>query len=116
MIFICIMYLYGLQRSGTNVISDFLKVNYGITFKNGGNRNSPSHKHFRIYNNKNYIPQTNEIGQYSNNYIVNNLDDMDKLLGDEMHTNKYIIIYKDIYSWLPSISNGQPYVNGKLKK
>jgi len=97
-------YLYGLQRSGTNVIEDFLKNNYSITFSNDvSNRNSPKHKHFRIYNNKNYIPNTDKVSQYFNNYIVNSLEELDILLNNTEHTNKYFIVYKDIYTWLPSI-------------
>lgn len=97
-------YLYGLQRSGTNVISEFLQMNYNIKFSNDlVNRNSPKHKHFRIYDNKSYIPKTNVPNQYYNNYIINSLEELDILLKDTTNTNKYILVYKDIYSWLPSI-------------
>ena len=53
-------YLYGLQRSGTNIIQTFLETNYNISFMNKEDRNSPYHKHFRIYDNKNLIPQTDK--------------------------------------------------------
>jgi hypothetical protein len=69
---------------------------------NKGNRQSPYHKHFRI-DNKNIIPQTDVKNQYYNKYLINSLEELDKQLGDFTHTNKYIIIYKNIFSWLPSI-------------
>jgi hypothetical protein len=93
------IYLYGLQRSGTNVINDFLEINYGVKIvKNYKDRLNPAHKHFRIYDNKELAP----IG-FSNNHVVNSITDLDKLLNDKTHTNKYIVIFKTIYSWLPSI-------------
>lgn len=93
------IYLYGLQRSGTNVINDFLEINYGVkVVKNYKDRLNPAHKHFRIYDNKALAP----IG-FSNTLVVNTIEDLDKLLNDKAHTNKYIVISKDIYSWLPSI-------------
>ena len=96
------IYLYGLQRSGTNIISDFLINNFKIKFgNNNNNRNSIKHKHFRIYNNKNYIPETDKPKQFYNNIIINSLEDLDKKINNKL--NKYIIVYKNIYSWLPSI-------------
>ena len=91
-------YLYGLQRSGTNVIQQFIKINFNISFMNKEDRQSPYHKHFRIYNNKNIIPSTDKKGSYKNQYIINSLEELDKLLGDLNKTNKYIIVYKNIFS------------------
>ena len=97
-------YLYGLQRSGTNLIKTFLETNFDIYLMNKPrNRQSPQHKHFRIYDDKDIIPKTNKNNQYKNQYIINSLKELDKLLGDLNHTNRYIIMYKDIFSWLPSI-------------
>ena len=101
-------YLYGLQRSGTNIIRKFLETNFNISFNhtntyNCPRRQSPFHKHFRIYDDKDIIPQTNQPNQYKNQYIINSLEEFDKLLGDLNHTNKYVIVYKNIFSWLPSI-------------
>ena len=119
-------YLYGLQRSGTTVIHEFLKKNYEITFDNikvgqlvpGSNNkkiktNSPFHKHFRLYDNKKIIPQTKIDKCYYNEYIINSLEDLDNLLGDHNHVNKYVVIYKDIFSWLPSIEKWAKRVNWK---
>ena len=108
-------YLYGLQRSGNNVIQTFIEKNFNVllTNKNEQNRQSPHHKHFRIYGGKEIIPQTNSINQYKNKYIVNSLKDLDKLLGDLNQTNKYIIVYKNIFSWLPSIEKWAKACNWK---
>ena len=95
------IYLYGLQRSGTNALKNFLQLNYDIILSNSGGRNSIANKHCRIYDNKNFIPSPE---QYFNTFVINNLEDLDKLLHDNEKTNKYIVIYKDIFSWLPSIS------------
>lgn len=96
------IYLYGLQRSGTNVINNFLINNFKIKFNNDeNNRNSIKHKHFRIYNNKSYIPETDKPKQYYNNIIIKSLENLDEKINNKK--NKYIIVYKDIYSWLPSI-------------
>jgi hypothetical protein len=103
-------YLYGLQRSGTNALVNFLKLNYDITLSNSGGRNSISHKHCRIYDNKNFIPSPEE---YSNTFLINSIQDMDKLLDNNENSNKYIVIYKDIFSWLPSISEWAKKCNWK---
>lgn len=95
------IYLYGLQRSGTNAVADFLKINYNITLSNFGGRNSVGNKHCRIYDNKKFIPSPE---QFYNSFVINSLEDLDKLLDDNENTNKYIVIFKDIFSWLPSIS------------
>ena len=96
-------YLYGLQRSGTNLIQKFLETNFNISFMNKEGKQSPYHKHFRIYDDKDIIPQTDKNNQFKNQYIINSLKELDKLLGDLNHTNRYIIVYKNIFSWLPSI-------------
>ena len=110
-------YLYGLQRSGTNVIQKFLESNYQITFKNkDNNRQSCQHKHFRIYDNKDIIPITDQPNQFKNKYQIDKLQDLDQLLGDTRQTNKYVIVYKNIYSWLPSIEKWALQCNWKQKQ
>lgn len=95
------VYLYGLQRSGTSWLTECLEKNYSFQFTNTNekNRDSPRVKHFRIYDNKDLIPEE----AYFNDFLVQDITDLDKLLGDSTHTNKYIVIYKDIFAWLPSI-------------
>ena len=106
------IYLYGLQRSGTNVINTFLVNNFNIKFNNDdNNRNSIIHKHFRIYNNKNNIPETDKPKQYYNNIIINTLEELDEKINKKK--NKYIIVYKNIYSWLPSIEKWGKMCNWK---
>lgn len=92
------IYLYGLQRSGTNVLTTWLQNNFNIKIKNiqEPNRKSINHKHSRIYDQKQSIP----IDQYYNNHKINSITDLDKLLHGK---HKYIVIIKDIYEWLPSI-------------
>ena len=98
------IYLYGLQRSGTNNLETFIKENFNIIFNNQEiDRKSCSHKHFRFNDNKNSIPNTDVIGQYNNDVIINSIDELDIILNDYNHTNKYIVVYKDIFSWLVSI-------------
>jgi len=96
-------YLYGLQRSGTNVIQRFLEENFDISFMNREDRQSPYHKHFRLYDNKNIIPKTDVKNQYKNSHVIGSLEELDKLLGDMDKKNRYIVVYKNIFSWLPSI-------------
>lgn len=105
------IYLYGLQRSGTNTLEEFLKLNYNIQLSNTNctDRSSYKHKHLRIYNNKKYIP----VDQYYNNYIINNLNDLDNLL--QTDNNKYIVIIKDIFSWCVSINKWAIKCNWKYK-
>jgi hypothetical protein len=95
-------YLYGLQRSGTNVIKTFLIQTYGIGFNNLGDRGEIGHKHFRIYDDKTKIPTCIQH-QYSNNIIINKNDDLIKLLKEDVNNVKIVVVIKDIFSWLISI-------------
>ena len=105
------IYLYGLQRSGTNVLTEFLEKNYGIKIeKKYKDRCDPRHKHFRIYDNKNLAPDG-----FNNTHIVNSINELDMLLGDTKNTNKYIVIYKSIYSWLPSIKKWAAICKNNIK-
>ena len=42
------------------IAEKYIETNFNISFKNKGDRQSPYHKHFRIYDNKDYIPQTDK--------------------------------------------------------
>lgn len=97
-------YLYGLQRSGTNVVQAFLEANYNIEFMNNevADRTKPNHKHFRLYDEKNIIPLTDKNTFY-NRVRISSLEDLDTALGDTTHTNKYVVVYKNLHAWLPSI-------------
>ena len=98
-------YLYGLQRSGTNVLTAFLEKNFKIKIEKSPAelRNDIKHKHHRIYDDKSLIPKTDVKGQFNNKTHITTLEDLDELLGDKTYSNHYIIVYKDIFSWLPSI-------------
>jgi hypothetical protein len=95
-------YLYGLQRSGTNVIKTFLMQTYNIRFNNTGDRGEIGHKHFRIYDDKTKIPTCIQQ-QYGNNIIINKNDDLIKLLKEDVNNVKIVVVIKDIFSWLISI-------------
>ena len=49
-------YIYGLQRSGTNIITTFINDNFDIDIVNNNHqeRKDPHHKHFRIYDEKSF--------------------------------------------------------------
>ena len=54
---------FGLQRSGTNFLSTLLMKNFRIEILNNSDRKHPLHKHFRLYDDKSFIPDT----KYQNN-------------------------------------------------
>lgn len=90
---------YGLQRSGTNFLSKIVEQHYDVDFLNKtGDRRHPSHKHFRIYDNKKIIIREN----YKNNLQISALEDLEAKLAPEDQPEGYIIISKDPYSWLIS--------------
>jgi len=76
-------------------------------------RNSINHKHCRIYDDKKLIPRTDVKNQFHNNFHIMELKDLDALLGDYSNSSKYIVVYKGIFSWLPSISNWANKCNWK---
>jgi hypothetical protein len=91
---------YGLQRSGTNFLETLLKKKYRVRFLNSNtDRSSPLQKHFRLYDNKEVIPEP----QYRNNIKVKNFDEFERLL--ETLPDYYVVISKDPYSWFLSYSN-----------
>ena len=96
-------YLYGLQRSGTNVIKTFLNKYYNISFNNTDNRNEISHKHFRIYDDKTKITICIQH-QYMNNLIIDTYESLVNELNEDIENVKIFVIIKDIFSWLLSIN------------
>ena len=92
--------LYGLERSGTNVVTHYLQDNFGITIiRDGPTRKDAKHKHFRIYDAKKFIRARGQ----RNETFVGSVDHLDSLTGDDSHTQKYFVVYKNIWAWLPSI-------------
>ncbi|HNA57009.1 MAG TPA: sulfotransferase domain-containing protein [Chitinophagales bacterium] len=90
--------LYGLQRSGTNYMETLLQLNYpdGLLL-NGTQRNEITHKHFRLYKEKEIIPEP----QFANTLLVPTLKDFEAALPFQA-PDLYIIVSKDPYSWLGS--------------
>ncbi len=54
---------YGLQRSGTNFLESLVAKKYRVKFLNSNidgirpERSSPLHKHFRLYDEKDIVPE-----------------------------------------------------------
>ena len=88
---------YGLQRSGTNFLETAIKKNYRVKFLNDNqDRSSPLHKHFRLYDEKEIIPEP----QYRNDLETAGFKEFERLL--EVVPDYYLVISKDPYSWLLS--------------
>ena len=91
---------YGLQRSGTNFLESLLKKNYRVQFLNSNkDRSSPLQKHFRLYSEKNVIPEP----QYRNNIFVEKFEKFESLF--DVTPDYYLVISKDPYSWYLSYRN-----------
>lgn len=91
---------YGLQRSGTNFLETLLRKNYRVHFLNDEkNRSSPLNKHFRLYDDKDIIPEP----QYHNSIWVANFKQFESL--SEVLPDYYLVISKDPYSWYLSYKN-----------
>ncbi|MBK7444177.1 MAG: sulfotransferase domain-containing protein [Bacteroidetes bacterium] len=91
--------LYGLQRSGTNYLETLIHLNYpNCQFINGEIRNEIIHKHFRLYDNKNCIPEP----QFENTAHFNSLADFEQALPENNIPDIYLVMSKDPYSWYTS--------------
>ena len=85
---------YGLQRSGTNFLEATLKRSYRVRFLNSNkNRDAPIQKHFRLYDDKKIVPNT----EYSNELSTPDFKSFEGSL--EMAPEYYLVISKDPYSW-----------------
>ena len=66
----------GLQRSGTNFLETLLKKKYRVRFLNSNkDRNSVLHKHFRLYDDKEIIPEP----QYRNELKIADFESYEQL-------------------------------------
>lgn len=94
----------GLQRVGSNYIKGLMKLNIkGVHFMNDERaRSLPTHKHFRLYSEKEFIPTHN----FLNNFHYESFSDFDahvqRLL--EEPDLLYQVIVKEPISWHSSIS------------
>ena len=95
---------HGIQRSGTNYLNECLwrcgnpPLNSFDEF-----RHSPRHKHCRWYAKKVLIPSF-LVGQYSNDFHIKDLDELNKIANYNANT-VHLVIKKELYSWLASIIN-----------
>jgi hypothetical protein len=91
---------YGLQRSGTNYLRSLLQKFFRVKFLNSNkNRANPVQKHFRLYDEKDIIPEP----KYKNNILVLNFKDFEQKL--KKSADIYIVVSKNPYSWLISYEN-----------
>ena len=91
---------YGLQRSGTNFMAALLKKNFQVSFLNSDrDRRSPLQKHFRFYDQKNFVPEP----QYRNDLVVRTFAEFEALFAKPPQF--YVVISKDPYSWYLSYRN-----------
>lgn len=88
--------LYGLQRSGTNYLEALMKRRYRVRFLNRGRRDDPRHKHFRLYAEKDRIPEP----QYANDRVIATMADLERAIGERV--DGFVVLSKDPYSWLRS--------------
>ena len=92
--------LYGLQRSGTNFLETAVHKKYHVRFVNEvDDRSAPGHKHFRLYDQKEIIPEP----QYYNDLTFTGYDDFEKQL--QIPPDIILVISKDPYSWLLSYNS-----------
>lgn len=91
--------LYGIQRSGTNFLENIVLTNYDVSILNRFmERDHPAQKHFRLYKEKDIIPEP----QYTNTLIVNSYAEYVTSLEIEEKIDGCLLISKDPYSWLLS--------------
>ncbi len=95
---------YGLQRSGTNFARSLLSRNYRVNFLNTHHerffkkeeiRSHPSHKHFRLYEDKSLIPEP----AYHNDRTFGSFGEYLQALDIQKEISGILIISKDPYSW-----------------
>ncbi|MEM1340048.1 MAG: sulfotransferase domain-containing protein [Bacteroidota bacterium] len=90
---------YGLQRSGTNFLETLLLKNFRINMLNSNeDRAHPVQKHFRLYDEKELIPDL----QYQNALFYKNFEEYLDSLELDAEIHGLIVVSKDPYSWLTS--------------
>ena len=94
---------YGLQRSGTNFLHQLMLKNFAdVKFLNNEERALPTHKHFRLYDDKEFVPEE----KYHNDLHFASFEEFDEAA--QYHTGvddlKYLVIVKNPFSWYLSIT------------
>ena len=92
---------YGLQRSGTNVLEAHLNQNFNVSLLNSLDRTNPLHKHFRLYEEKQFIPEP----QFQNKLSFKSFAEFEHSFDINTKIEGIIIISKDPYSWYTSYTN-----------
>ncbi len=94
--------IYGLERSGTNFTEAVMLENFkNIQFWNEHYPDAlPTHKHFRLYDEKHFIP----ITQFLNNFHFSDFQSFDQKVSQLTGKSnlKYVIAVKDPYAWYQS--------------
>lgn len=91
--------IYGLQRTGTNYLESLIPKNFSNfeLINDGAARSLPVHKHFRLYDDMNFIPEP----KYYNNFHYDSLSDLEEHLESitGKHGIKFIIAVRNPYNW-----------------
>jgi hypothetical protein len=93
---------YGLQRSGTNILEAQLNSNFKVNILNNNHlRNHALHKHFRLYDEKQFIPDP----QFYNELTFKHFKEYEKSFGLNYKVDAIFVVSKDPYSWYISYLN-----------
>lgn len=95
--------LFGLQRSGTNYTQSLMLENLeSFCFRNHGYaRSLPVHKHFRLYDDKSFVPEP----KYLNAFYYPSFTDFDAHVRELTGSADmgYVVVVKEPYSWYISV-------------
>jgi hypothetical protein len=90
--------LYGLQRTGSNYTQHVIQKNFrNIRFFTHPSRCLPTHKHFRLYDEKSAIPDARFYNAFTYSKFEDFKQHVGKISGGEISI--YIVCLKDPYSW-----------------
>lgn len=93
--------LYGMQRTGSNYTQEVLLQNFqNIRFYNHVSRCLPTHKHFRLYDEKAIIPDVRYYNSFTYKRFKDFKEHAELIAGREI--SLFIVTIKDPYSWYVS--------------
>jgi len=110
--------LYGMQRTGSNYTQEVLFQNFqNIRFYNHVSRCLPTHKHFRLYDEKATIPDVRFYNSFTYKRFKDFKEHAELIAGREI--SLFIVTIKDPYSWYVSYKkhakkNGYVYIKKSL--
>jgi len=97
----CLLH-YGLQRSGTNYTASLLQQNFNARILNlDARRDHPLHKHFRLYDQKDLVPEP----QFRNTYLLQDFASYLAATELKQEPDRVLVISKNPYSWYLSLRN-----------